>query len=67
LNFACGKNASQNENARGCNAAFFARRCGIDRAALQQVTEKKRKIHQFSVIFRPTVEKAHPTVEKAQA
>jgi hypothetical protein len=42
LNFACGKNASRNQIARGCNAAFFARRCGIGRAALQQVTDVQR-------------------------
>lgn len=42
LNFACGKNASHNQNASGCNAAFFALRCGIDRAAMQQVTDVQR-------------------------
>jgi hypothetical protein len=42
LNFARGKNASQNENARGCNAAFFALHRCMDRAALQQVTDVQR-------------------------
>jgi hypothetical protein len=66
LNFARGKNASQNENARGCNAAF-------SRCIAACIAPRCGKSLMFNDIFpckinnlAPSVEKAHPSVEKAQ-